>query len=170
MRPTAGWQAAPGAAVLREQIPGSEICKSPVGAVSGNTQGPGLTQHFSWPRAGERGLEVRGHGHRPPLPMDLRLRLCLWHRWHVPAAPLPELHHQLPAAARPGHPHLQIAWGMASPRAREMMGTGLRQPLQTNKYSHRTGLVPSGVISSYTVLCRPERAGCSQGWGDSGCL
>uniref|UniRef100_A0A8C9NGK5 Cholinergic receptor nicotinic beta 2 subunit n=1 Tax=Serinus canaria TaxID=9135 RepID=A0A8C9NGK5_SERCA len=84
----------------------------------------------------ERGLEVRGHGHRPPLPMDLRLRLCLWHRWHVPAAPLPELHHQLPAAARPGHPHLQIAWGMASPRAREL-GTGLRQPLQTNKYSHR---------------------------------
>lgn len=50
--------------------------------------------------AGERGLEVRCDGDRPPLPVDLCVCVCLWHDGHVPAASLPELHsqdHQQPA-------------------------------------------------------------------------
>lgn len=118
--PMAGWQAAPGAAVLREQIRGSAEPLSSrssrlpeaAQAAPGDAGAPGLTQHLPpRPRAGERGLEVRGHGNRPPLLVDLRLRLRLWHRRDVPPAPLPELRHQLPAAARPGHPHFQIAPG-----------------------------------------------------------
>lgn len=170
--PTAGWQAAPGAAVLREQIWGSaESPRSWSGclpeaaqAAPGDAGGPDLTWHLSRPRVGERGLEVRGHGHRPPLLVDLRLCLRLRHRRHVPPAALPELRHQLSAAARPGHPHLQIAPGRPPvlpagprdsegpraphplPRCRaggrpvpESRVLVSRQPLQTNKYSHRRG-------------------------------
>lgn len=86
-------------------------------AALGDAGGLGPTWHLFWPHTGERGLEVRGHGHRPSLLMDLRLCLCLRHRRHVSPAPLPELRHQLPAAARPGHPHLQImpGWSPALP-------------------------------------------------------
>lgn len=57
---------------------------------------------------GERGLEVRRHGDRPPVPLDLCLRLCLRHHRHVPAASLPELHrHHLPPS-RPLGSQLQV--------------------------------------------------------------
>lgn len=46
------------------------------------------------PSTGERGLEVCCHGDRPPLPVDLCVRVRVWHNGHVPAATLPELHSQ----------------------------------------------------------------------------
>lgn len=59
-----------------------------------------LSPHTHPESAGERGLEVRCDGDRPPLPVDLCVCVRLRHDGHVPAAALPELHsqdHQQPA-------------------------------------------------------------------------
>ena len=42
--------------------------------------------------AGDRGLEVRGHGGGPALPVDLRDRVCVGDTGPLPPAPLPALH------------------------------------------------------------------------------
>lgn len=68
------------------------------------------------PFTGERGLEVRCHGDRPPLSVDLCVCVRVRHIGHVPAAALPELHsqdhHKL---ARLTIPRPQARWRTAPP-------------------------------------------------------
>lgn len=73
-----------------------------------------LGHHLS--RPGERGLEVRRHGDRPPVPLDLCRRLCLWHHRDVPTASLPELHHRHLPPRRPLGSQLQVSLPHPAPR------------------------------------------------------
>lgn len=79
------------------------------------------------PSTGERGLEVRCHGDRPPLPVDLCVCVRVWHNGHVPAAALPELHsqdhHQL---ARLTIPRPRTRWRTAPPNQSAQQDKGRR--------------------------------------------
>ncbi len=79
------------------------------------------------PSTGERGLEVRCHGDRPPLPVDLCVCVRVRYNGHVPAAALPELHsqdHHQPA--RLTIPRPRTRWRTAPPNQSAQQDKGRR--------------------------------------------